>query len=99
MGTYIISLLLGGMLGRIAGPIAQDFFENETNMGKRIAKRKEEKEIEKENRAYLNRIKVAEQEHQLRLSELREQVRERREDAEAQFFMAHSEVALYLCAP
>ncbi len=94
MGTYIISLLLGGMLGRVAGPIAQDFFENETNMGKRIAKRKEEKEIEKENRAYLNRIKVAEQEHQLRLSELREQVRERREDAEAQFFMAHSEAKM-----
>ena len=33
--SYIISLLLGGMLGRVAGPIAQDFFENETNMGKR----------------------------------------------------------------
>ena len=48
--SYIISLLLGGMLGRVAGPIAQDFFENETNMGKRIARRKEEKEIEKENR-------------------------------------------------
>ena len=70
------------------------FIKNETNMGKRIAKRKEEKEIEKENRAYLNRIKVAEQEHQLRLSELREQVRERREDAEAQFFMAHSEAKM-----
>lgn len=41
--SYIISLLLGGMLGRVAGPIAQDFFENETNMGKRIARRKEEK--------------------------------------------------------
>lgn len=94
MGTYIISLLLGGMLGRIAGPIAQDFFENETNMGKRIAKKKEEKEIEKENRAYLNRIKDAEQAHQLRLSELREQIRERREDAEAQFIMAHSEAKM-----
>ncbi len=92
--SYIISLLLGGMLGRVAGPIAQDFFENETNMGKRIARRKEEKEIEKENRAYLNRIKAAEREHQLRLSEMREQIRERREDAESQFFLAHSEAKM-----
>ncbi len=91
---YIISLLLGGMLGRVAGPIAQDFFENETNMGRRIAQRKEEKEIEKENRAYLNRIKAAEREHQLRLSEMREQLRERREDAENQYFLAHSEAKM-----
>lgn len=89
--SYIISLLLGGMLGRVAGPIAQDFFENETNMGRRIARRKEEKEIEKEHRALRNRIKAAEREHQLRLSEMQEQIREKREDAESQYFLTHSE--------
>lgn len=92
--SYIVSLLLGGMLGRVAGPIAQDFFENETNMGRRIARRKDEKEIEKENRAYLKRIKDAEREHQLRLTEMREQIRERREDAESQYFLAHSEAKM-----
>lgn len=91
MSSYIISLLLGGMLGRVAGPIAQDFFENKTDMGRQISRKKEEKEIEKENRAYLNRIKAAEHEHELRLSEMREQIRERKEDAESQYFMAHSE--------
>lgn len=94
MSTCIISLLLGGMLGRVAGPIAQDFFENNTNMGRKIARRKEEKEIEKENRAYVNRIKAAEREHQFRLSEMREQIRERREDAESQYFLAHSEAKM-----
>lgn len=94
MSTCIISLLLGGMLGRVAGPIAQDFFENNTNMGRKIARRKEEKEIEKENRAYVNRIKAAEREHQFRLSEMREQIRERREDAESQYFLAHSEAKI-----
>lgn len=94
MGTSIISLLLGGMLGRVAGPIAQDFFENETQIGRRIAQKKEAKEIDKENRAYLNRVKAAEKEHELRLQEMREQIEKRREDAETQFFMAHSEAKM-----
>lgn len=92
--SYIISLLLGGMIGRVAGPIAQDFYENETKMGRRIARKKEDKEIEKENRAYLKRVKDAEREHQLRLSEMREQIRERREDAESQYFLTHYEAKM-----
>ena len=41
----IVSLLLGGMIGRVAGPIAQDYFENETKIGRRIMSRKEERDI------------------------------------------------------
>ncbi len=94
MSSFIISLLLGGMLSRVAGPIAQDFFENETQMGRRIARRKDDREIEKENRAYLNRIKAAEKDHQLRLDELRMQIEKRREEAETQYFLTHTEAKL-----
>lgn len=38
--SAIVSLLLGGMLGRVAGPIAQDYFENET-AGLSLEKNKE----------------------------------------------------------
>ena len=84
----IVSLLLGGMIGRVAGPIAQDYFENETKIGRRIMSRKEERDIRKEERNLEQKLKISEAEHQRRISEMRIQNEARRKDAESLYFRA-----------
>jgi len=87
----IVSLLLGGMIGRVAGPIAQDYFENETEMGRRIMRHKEQREIEQEQRNFEQKIKSSEYDHNKRMGELRMQIEERRKDAESQFYFAYAD--------
>ena len=36
--------LIGGMLGRVVAPIAQDIFENKTETGRKLAEKKFEKQ-------------------------------------------------------
>lgn len=86
--SAIIGLFLGGLLSRVAGPIAQDYFENETDLGRRIGKRKEEKEVAKEERAFQQKIKMSEHDHNQRLKELKIQIEARRKDTENQYYLS-----------
>lgn len=90
--SAIVSLLLGGMIGRVAGPIAQDYFENETEMGRRIMSRKEKRDIRKEERNLEQKLKVSEADHKRRITEMRIQNEARRKDAESQYFRACTDV-------
>lgn len=89
--SAIVSLFLGGMLGRVAGPIAQDYFENETEMGRRIQERKKQNKIEDENRAVQNKLRISEVEHQKKLKEMRLQFEAKRQDAERQYVMLYTD--------
>lgn len=89
--SAIVSLFLGGMLGRVAGPIAQDYFENETNMGRRIQERKKQNKIDEENRAVQNKLRISEVEHQNKLKEMRIQFEAKRQDAERQYVMLYTD--------
>ena len=87
----IISLIVGGMLGRVAVPIVQDFFENETKLGRRIQERKRMQKREDEDYAVKNKIRVSEYEHKKRLEELRLQMDAKRQDVEKQYLMAFTD--------
>ncbi len=89
--SAIVSLFLGGMLGRVAGPIAQDYFENETEMGRRIQERKKQNKIEDENRAVQNKLRISEVEHQKKLEEMKLQFEAKRQDAERQYVMLYTD--------
>ena len=55
-----MGFIIGGMLGRVVGPIAQDWFENETELGKQISEKKIEKQrrlSEEEHIQYYKTIK------------------------------------------
>lgn len=87
----IVSFFLGSMLGRVAGPIAQDYFENETKMGRRIQERKKQNKIEDESRAVQNKLYISEVEHQKKLQEMKIQFEAKRQDAERQYIMLYTD--------
>ena len=55
---------IGGMLGRVAGPIAQDIFENNTSWGRKIAEKKFEKRRRLSQMEFENKLRFSEVEHQ-----------------------------------
>lgn len=89
--SAVVGLLLGGMLSRVAGPIAQDYFENETEMGRRIQLRKEQRDIKKEQRNFEQKLKLSAIEHDRKITEMRLQNEERRKDAEVSYFRAYAD--------
>lgn len=85
--SAIVSLFLGGMLGRVAGPIIQDYFENETELGRCIQERKKQIKIDDETRSIQNKLYVSEIERQRKMEDLQKQLVEKRKDAEYQYVL------------
>ncbi len=82
---------LGGMLGRIAGPIAQDWFRYKTKLGREIASREEDAKrrmslFELDNKKELSRI-----DHENKLAQLEKQFVDARKRAEEQMFISRQE--------
>lgn len=82
---------LGGMLGRIVGPIVNDFIEFETPYGKKIAQKKYEKERKSKLADFYDKVKLTELGHQQKLEELQGQFEINRKRAEEQMLLSLSE--------
>lgn len=89
--SMAISFLIGGMLGRIAGPIAQDWFEYKTSLGKDIAQRKLDKQRQLSQIEFDNKVRLSKQEHQRKLDEMLAQFDLNRQKAEEQMLLSYSE--------
>ena len=74
--------LLGGMLGRIAGPIAQDWFRYRTKLGREIALREEDAKKKMSLFELDNKLKLSAQGHKEKLVELEKQYLDSRKRAE-----------------
>lgn len=82
---------LGGMLGRIAGPIAQDWFKYKTKLGRDIAFREEDEKkrmslFELDNKKELSKI-----DHEEKMIQLEKQFVDSRRKAEEQMFVSRQE--------
>jgi len=92
---YIVSFFLGGMLGRVAGPIAQDYFENETKLGRSIQNRKRAARPDEKRETTIietnAKLRVSEIEHQRKMKELQLQLEEKRKDAERQYVLLYTD--------
>ncbi|MBR3487957.1 MAG: hypothetical protein IKH33_01430 [Bacteroidales bacterium] len=82
---------LGGMLGRIAGPIAQDWFRYETKLGRKIAFREEEAKkrmalFELDNKKELSQI-----DHEKKMAQLEKQSVDARKRAEEQMLLSRQD--------
>lgn len=89
--SMAIGFLVGGMLGRVAGPIAQDWFEYKTQLGQDIAKRKMEKQRQISQIEFENKLKYSAIEHQNKLADLHEQFELNRKKAEEQMLLSYSD--------
>lgn len=83
--------LLGGMLGRIAGPIAQDFFKYKTRLGREIASREEDSKRRASLFELENKKKLSDHEHELKLLQLQQQFIDKRKSAEEQMFISRAD--------
>lgn len=83
--------LLGGMLGRIAGPIAQDWFRYKTKIGRDIASREEEAKKKMSQYEFENKLKLSEHEHKEKLAQLDKQYIDSRKRAEEQMYIARED--------
>lgn len=90
-----IGFLVGGMLGRIAGPIAQDWFEYKTQLGREMAQRKLSAQLAKQRVLnqidFENKVRFSEIEHQRKLDDMQKQFALNRKNAEAQMLLAYSD--------
>lgn len=90
-----VGFMLGGMIARVAGPIAQDWFECKTNLGREIAKRKLDAQLEKQRQIneidFENKLAFSELEHKKRLQELHESSELARQRAEEQMLLSYSD--------
>ncbi|MCD8032167.1 MAG: hypothetical protein LUF85_15425 [Bacteroides sp.] len=87
----IAGFLLAGMLSRIAGPIAQDWFEYNTEWGRGVARRKREKEVEKARDDLNNKRILSQEEHERRLKDLRLQFEYKKQESERQILLAQAD--------
>lgn len=82
---------IGGMLGRILGPIIGDLNEYYTPWGKDIAQKKFEKERRSKEAEFDDKVRLSNVEHQHKLATLEEQFKKNRENAEKQMVQSFSE--------
>lgn len=82
---------IGGMLGRVAGPIAQDIFEYNTSWGREIAEKKFEKQRRLTQMEYENKLRFSEDEHRRKLVEIKQQFEDKRSLAQEQFVRSFAE--------
>lgn len=82
---------IGGMLGRILGPIVGDLNEFYTPWGKEIAQKKFAKERRAKEAELGDKVKLSKIDHQHKLVSLREQFKLNRENAEKQMVQSYSE--------
>lgn len=82
---------LGGMLGRILGPIVNDFIEFETPWGKKIAQKKFEKERKTKQPEFDDKVKLTNLDHHHKLEALQIQFEQNRKKAEEQMLLSFSE--------
>lgn len=82
---------IGGMLGRIAGPIAQDWFKYNTKMGRDISKREEEDKIRMSQLDLENKLRLSAQNHKEKLAELDKQYHDGRRRAEEQMYISRED--------
>lgn len=83
--------LLGGMLGRIAGPIAQDWFRYKTKLGREIALREEDAKKKMSLFELDNKLKLSAQGHKEKIAELEKQYIDSRKRAEEQMYIARED--------
>lgn len=83
--------LLGGMLGRIAGPIAQDWFRYKTKLGREIALREEDAKKKMSLFELDNKLKLSAQGHKEKMAELEKQYIDGRKRAEEQMYIARED--------
>lgn len=82
---------LGGMLGRIAGPIAQDWFRYKTKLGREIALHEEDAKKRMSQFELENKLKLSAQGHKEKLEELEKQYIDSRKRAEEQMYIARED--------
>lgn len=82
---------LGGMLGRIFGPVVNDFIEFETPWGRKISQKKFEKERKSREADLGDKVKLAKLDYQQKLEILKIQFEQNRKRAEEQMVLSLSE--------
>ena len=82
---------MGGMLGRILGPIVNDIWEFDTPWGKRYAQKKWEKERKSKQADFDDKVKLANLDHRQKLETLQVQFEQNRKKAEEQMLLSISE--------
>lgn len=83
--------LIGGMLGRVVAPIAQDIFENKTELGRELAEKKFEKQRRLSALEYENKLALSRHDHQEKLDEMKVQFELNLQKAEHQMQLQYSE--------
>ena len=83
--------LIGGMLGRVVAPIAQDIFENKTETGRKLAEKKFEKQRKLSALEYENKLALSTHDHQEKLNEMKAQFELNLKKAEHQMQLQYSE--------
>lgn len=86
-----MEFLLGGMLGRVVAPIAQDIFENKTQLGRELAEKKFEKQRRLSQMEYENKVLLGQASHEDKLAEMQRQFELNLEKAEHQMQLQHTE--------
>lgn len=82
---------IGGMLGRIASPIVQDWFKYKTNLGREIAQREKEEKVRAAQLDLENKLKINAQTHRDKLVELEKQYQDARKRAEEQMYISRED--------
>ena len=82
---------LGGMLGRLAGPIAQDWFKYKTKLGRDFASHEEDAKKKMSLFELDNKLKLSAQDHKEKIAELDKQYLDSRKRAEEQMFLTRED--------
>lgn len=86
-----MEFLIGGMLGRVVAPIAQDIFENKTELGRELAEKKFEKQRRLSAMEYENKLALSQHDHKKKLEQMQAQFELNIKKAERQMELQHSE--------
>lgn len=86
-----MEFLIGGMLGRVVAPIAQDIFENKTELGREFAEKKFEKQRRLSTMEYENKLALSQHDHKKKLEQMQAQFELNIKKAEHQMQLQHSE--------
>lgn len=82
---------LGGMLGRIFGPVVSDYIEFETSWGRKMSQKKFDKEMRTKQAEYDDKVKLTNLDHRHKLEALQIQFEQNRSKAEEQMLLSFSE--------